>query len=194
MEVFAGLFQKAAGSQGRALRRAPQGAELSLETRCPARVSIQTKNKSASADAQSLEIPSVGTVFPMSALCARSISRSAERDYFFSLVDFRRSENQKGISDSAESDSGQQCPRVRALAEQVGHSLAGKRPTGAFSGSARFEKGWRKLQFFPLTAADAAVFYPRSVCRLPAKSQHDGWVRYRSNGWSHRGNPEVQNG
>jgi len=37
--------------------------------------------------------------------------------------------------------SGQRYPRVRALAEQVGHSLAEKRPTGAFSKPERFEKG-----------------------------------------------------
>jgi len=30
------------------------------------------------------------------------------------------------------------------LAEPVGHSLAGKRPTGAFSGSARLKKGLRE--------------------------------------------------
>ena len=47
----------------------------------------------------------------------------------------------EGISRPAGHDSGQRCPRVRALAERVGHSLAGKRPTGAFSDSARFEKG-----------------------------------------------------
>ena len=47
----------------------------------------------------------------------------------------------EGISRPAGRDSGQRCPRVRALAERVGHSLAGKRPTGAFSDSARFEKG-----------------------------------------------------
>ena len=44
------------------------------------------------------------------------------------------------ISRSAERASGQRCPRARALAEQVGHSLAGKRPAGAFSHSARLRK------------------------------------------------------
>ena len=34
------------------------------------------------------ERPSERTVFPMSALCARSFSRPAGRDYFFVLVDF----------------------------------------------------------------------------------------------------------
>ena len=32
-EVFAGLFQKAAGSQGRALSRAPQSAKLPFDFR-----------------------------------------------------------------------------------------------------------------------------------------------------------------
>ena len=44
-------------------------------------------------------------------LCAKSISLAAASDYFFVLVDFRKSENQKGISDSAESDSGL-CPET----------------------------------------------------------------------------------
>ena len=44
-EVSIKPFQRFAGSQGRALRRAPQSAELSFETRCPARVSIKQKIK-----------------------------------------------------------------------------------------------------------------------------------------------------
>jgi len=139
-EAFAQAFlERLAGSQGRALSRTPQSPELLLETRCPARVSTQTykKGKTVPLDGLSHE----------RTLCAKSISLAAASDYFFILVDFRKSENQKGVSRSAERDSGQRCPRVRALAERVGHSLAGKRPTGAFSGSARFEKGWRKLYF-----------------------------------------------
>ena len=42
IEVFASLFQKAAGSQGRALSRIPQDAESPFETRCPPRVSTKT--------------------------------------------------------------------------------------------------------------------------------------------------------
>ena len=112
------------------------------------RKSTKTKNKSAvrrrrnifAHKVRSWKRPSERTVFP------ENFARCGER--FFIIFRLKPGPNtgfQKGISDSAESDSGQQCPRVRALAEQVGHSLAGKRPTGAFSGSARFEKGWRKL-------------------------------------------------
>ena len=60
----------------------------------------------------------------MSALCARSIARPAGRASIFVLVDFRNAKIKKGISDSAESDSGL-CPE-------------NPRP---------FEKGRRKLQF-----------------------------------------------
>ena len=161
-EVSIKPFQRFAGSQGRALSRTPQSPKSPFETRCPTRVSIKTNKK---------ERPSFRTVFPMSGQWPRSISLAAASDYFFVLVDFRKSENQKGIPRPAGRGSGL-CPE-------------NPQP---------FEKGWRKLQFFPLTAADAGVSYPRSVCRLPAKSQHNGWVRYRSNGWSHRGNPAVQNG
>ena len=60
----------------------------------------------------------------MSALCARSIARPAGRASIFVLVDFRNAKIKKGISDSAESDSGL-CPE-------------NPRP---------FEKGRRKLYF-----------------------------------------------
>ena len=60
----------------------------------------------------------------MSALCARSIARPAGRASIFVLVDFRKAKIKKGISDSAESDSGL-CPE-------------NPRP---------FEKGRRKLYF-----------------------------------------------
>ena len=42
-------------------------------------------------------------------LCAKSIARPAGRAFFVFLVDFRKAKIKKGISDSAESDSGL-CP------------------------------------------------------------------------------------
>ena len=191
-EAFAQAFlERLAGSQGRALSRAPQSAKLpllkpgvrpgfQLNPRFKARP--QTRNSPARQARSWKTNPTVGfplsyrsfnafvraaavwvtlmesvpveriplspsllrTLFPvrphsgqgtkektvpkdglfMSALCARSIARPAGRASIFVLVDFRNAKIKKGISDSAESDSGL-CPE-------------NPRP---------FEKGRRKLQF-----------------------------------------------
>ena len=69
-KAFAGLSRKAAGSQGRALSRAPQSAKLPFDFRFCENQPKRTK-KSASADAQyfahkvrSWERLSLWTVFP----------------------------------------------------------------------------------------------------------------------------------
>ena len=55
----------------------------------------------------------------MSALCAQGISRSAERDFVYFLVDSGlRPGIKKGVSDSAESDLGL-CPKDPQTFEKV---------------------------------------------------------------------------
>ena len=109
-EVFAGLFQKAAGSQGRALRRSPQRAESPFETRCPPRVSTQTnkKRKTVLSDGLSHE----------RTLCAEYCASLGMRFFIFVQLIFAEAKIKKRVSPVATGDSGL-CPENPQTFEKV---------------------------------------------------------------------------
>ena len=108
MEAFASLSRKAAGSQGRALRRGSQAAESLFETRCPTRVSMKTnkKGKTVPSDGLSRELRVCGRAFL----------------FFFSLI-FAKAKIKRGVSPVAASD---QVPPGRASLR--GWTAPGRRP------------------------------------------------------------------
>ncbi|WP_412106784.1 hypothetical protein [Butyricicoccus pullicaecorum] len=90
--------------------RPSQRAKFPFDSRCPPRESIQTYKKGKTN-------PSVGLSHERT-LCAKSISLAAASDYFLFWLIFAKAKIKKGISRSAERDSGL-CPENPQTFEKV---------------------------------------------------------------------------